>query len=123
MKFLMILLAASACLLCTACDPVLPLNPKYSYTSFDLELGLDIPYDIGEYVDLDSMSAEDAEFVRENSEVLYDGKSAKGKKFSDAGDHTLTLMYKGRQYRQYSVNVTDQIPPEIKVSKNLATKS
>ena len=120
-RFSIILLAALACILCTACNPSLPLNPKYSYTSFDLEIGQDIPHDIGEYVDLKSMSPEDAEFVRDNSEVLYDDGPAKGKIFSDAGHHKLKLMYMGRQYREYDINVTDKEPPKIDVIKTLYT--
>lgn len=120
-RIMLITLVLAACFFCTACDPALPLNPKYSYTSFDLEIGEDIPDSITEYVDTASLSAEDAKFVVENSEVLYDGESANGKKFSDAGEHTVTLMYNGRQYRKYKINVTDLLPPDINVTKTLYT--
>lgn len=114
-------MALAACIFCTACDPTLPLNPKYSYTSFDLELGQEIPDYIGEYVDLESMSPEDAQFVVENTEILYDDKPAKGRKFDDAGEHTLTLKYKGHQYRKYTITVTDNEAPVIKATGNLYT--
>ena len=69
-----IIFAAAACLLLCSCDPILPLNQKYAYSSFDLELGEPISSDIAEYVDMSEMSAEDASFVRQNTEILYDGR-------------------------------------------------
>lgn len=105
----------------TACNPVLSLNPRYSYTSFSMDLGDTIPYDIEEYVDLDSMSEEDAAFVRDNTEVLYDGEPAGDSFMAEPGDHTVTLMYCGQQYRKYQVEISDKEPPVIKVLKNIYT--
>ncbi|MBQ3290992.1 MAG: L,D-transpeptidase family protein [Mogibacterium sp.] len=120
-KSILIITAALVCIFCTACDPALPLNPKYSYTSFELDIGQPIPDHIGEYVDLKSMSPESAQFVVDNTEILYDGKPVKGKKFSDAGEHTLTIKYKGRQYRKYTITVTDKEPPVVTASGNFYT--
>ena len=111
------------CLLLTSCNPYLPVNPKYSYSSFALELGDPVPTDIGEYVDLSDMSAEDAAFVRDNTELILDGSAISG---SDSGmvkpgDHTLTIKYCGHQYRQYSFSVTDSVPPEFTKADNLYT--
>ena len=108
-------------MLLTGCHPVLSLNPKYSYTSFDLELGEPIHSDIDEYVDLTGLSAEDAAYVRDNTEILYDGEPAEGRIFDDAGDHTLTINYCGHQYRKYDINVTDIIPPEFTRADNIYT--
>lgn len=107
-------LTVLCCLLFTGCDPALPLNPKYSYTSFELDLGTEVNSDIAEYVDFSDVSAEDEKFIRDNTEILYDGESADGAVFGSAGDHTLTIMYKDHQYRQYNILVTDNVPPKIK---------
>ena len=120
-RLIMILLALAACMLFTACDPVLSLNPKYSYSSFDLELGQPIPDDIAEYVDFTDLNPEEAQFVRDNTEILYDGKPAAGKNFKSAGDHTLTLNYKGHQYRSYSITITDHEPPVFTEAKQIYT--
>ena len=51
-KIAALMLLLGACFVLASCDPVLHLNPKYSYTSFGLELGETVPADIEEYVDL-----------------------------------------------------------------------
>ena len=94
---LMLALALGACFVLASCDPVLKLNPKYTYTSFGLELGQTIPAEISEYVDLSDLSDEDRQFVLDNTEILYDGEPVKGQTLDNAGKHTLTIMYKGHQ--------------------------
>lgn len=115
------MLAALACMLFTACDPVLSLNTKYSYTSFGMEIGQPINTDISEYINLGELSPEDAQFVRENTEILYDGEPADGKTFSSAGEHTLSIMYGGRQYRKYDITVADNEPPVFTEIRSLYT--
>ncbi|MBR7088573.1 MAG: L,D-transpeptidase family protein [Mogibacterium sp.] len=119
---LMILLTAVAmCLLLTSCKPYLPVNPKYSYSSFTLELGDPISPDIGEYVDLSEMSSEDEAFVRDNTELLLDDVNINDIGMVKPGDHKLTIRYCGRQYRQYSFTVFDRVPPEFTKAKGLYT--
>lgn len=108
---IIMIIAAAMCMLLCSCDPVLSLNPKYSYTSFTLDLGQDVPDDIAEYVDMSGMSPEEAQFVRDNTAILYDGEPANDKSFSSAGDHTLTIMYRGHQYRKYDILLTDRVAP------------
>jgi len=115
------MLATAACFICTACNPSLSLNPKYSYTSFDREIGDKIPYKVTEYIDTSGLNEEDADFVLANTEILYDGEPAKGKTYSDAGHHELTIKYCGRQYRKYDINVTDLVPPEFTEAKSYYT--
>lgn len=117
----LLLLISAAAIMLSSCNPVLALNPRYSYTSFSLDLGDTIPYTIEEYVDLDSMSQEDAEFVKSNTEILYDGKPADEKFPAEPGDHSVTIMYCGHQYRSYQIEITDKEPPVIKVVKNIYT--
>ena len=76
---IIMIIAAAMCMLLCSCDPVLSLNPKYSYTSFTLDLGQDVPDDIAEYVDMSGMSPEEAQFVRDNTAILYDGEPANDK--------------------------------------------
>ncbi len=109
------------CLLLSSCKPYLPVNPKYSYSSFSLELGDPIPTDIGEYVDLTEMSAEDAEFARDNTVLLLDGVDIREADVAGPGDHKLTIQYCGHQYRQYSFTVTDSVPPVFTKSEGLYT--
>ena len=99
-RMAMIAIVLAACFVMASCDPVLKLNPKYSYTSFGLELGETVPSDIEEYVDLSELSDEDRQFVLDNTEILYDGEPVRGQTFDAAGSHTLTIMYKGHQYRE-----------------------
>ncbi len=108
-------------LLLTSCNPSLSLNPKYSYSSFDLEIGESIPDDISDYVDLTKMSKEDADFVRENTEILYDGDTAHDKTFDSAGTHTLVINYCGKQYRKYTITICDKEAPTIKALHNVYT--
>ena len=109
------------CLLLSSCKPYLPVNPKYSYSSFSLELGDPIPTDLGEYVDLTEMSAEDAEFARDNTVLLLDGVDIREADVAGPGDHKLTIQYCGHQYRQYSFTVTDSVPPVFTKSEGLYT--
>ena len=109
------------CLLLTSCNPHLPVNPKYSYSSFALELGDPVPADIGEYVDFSEMSAEDEAFVRDNTELILDGSDISATGPVKPGEHTLTIKYCGHQYRQYSFTVTDRVPPEFTRADNLYT--
>ena len=111
-----VITAVLACFALTSCNPVLSLNSRYSYTSFDLELGETVPADIAEYVDFSELSDEDAAFVRDNTEILYDGEPAEGRVFDDAGTHTLTINYAGHQYRKYDITITDKEPPEFVVA-------
>ena len=116
-----VITAVLACFALTSCNPVLSLNSRYSYTSFDLELGETVPADIAEYVDFSELSDEDAAFVRDNTEILYDGEPAEGRVFDDAGTHTLTINYAGHQYRKYDITITDKEPPEFTRAKNIYT--
>ena len=120
-ELLLILTAAAMCLLLSSCNPYLPVNPKYSYSSFTLELGEPISPDIGEYVDLTEMSAEDAAFVRDNTELLLDGVNIREAGVAMPGDHKLTIRYCGHQYRQYSFTVTDSVPPVFTKAEGLYT--
>lgn len=120
-ELLMIIICMSACIFLSGCAPTLSLNPKYSYTSFGLELGQSIPCEIEEYVDFTQLSEEDADFVRANTEILYDDEAPDNKSFNNAGEHTLTIMYMGRQYRKYDITITDKIAPEFTKSADLYT--
>ena len=114
-------MTAALCLLLTSCKPYLPVNPKYSYSSFTMELGDPLPAELGEYVDLSEMSEEDLAFVTENTELLLDGVDIKEAGTAMPGEHKLTIRYCGHQYRQYSFTVTDRVPPEFTKSKTLYT--
>lgn len=118
---LIIILAGASSVLLSSCKPYLPVNPKYSYSSFSLELGDPVSSDIGEYVDLQDMSDEDAEFVRDNTVILLDDTDIREADAPRPGDHTLTIQYCGRQYRQYSFTVTDSEPPVFTKTKSLST--
>ena len=118
---LVVFTAVLACLTLTSCNPVLSLNTRYSYSSFDLELGEKVPDDIEEYVDFSELSAEDADFVRQNTEILYDGEPADGRVFDDAGKHTVTINYAGHQYRKYDIKITDHEPPKFTKADNIYT--
>ncbi|MBR2706443.1 MAG: L,D-transpeptidase family protein [Mogibacterium sp.] len=120
-KIAALMLLLGACFVLASCDPVLHLNPKYSYTSFGLELGETVPADIEEYVDLSDASDEDRQFILENTEILYDGEPVKGQIFDSAGEHTLTIMYKGHQYRKYNIDIVDNDPPEFTETNDLTT--
>ena len=120
-KFILLLTAAATCLLLCSCDPILSRNPKYSYTSFELELGQPISDDIAEYVDMSQLSAEDARFVRENTDLLYDGNDIKDSDLAAPGDHTLTINYRGHQYRKYTIKIYDHEPPVFTKSEPLYT--
>ena len=119
--FLIILATGASALLLSSCRPYLPVNPKYSYADFSLELGEPIPDDIGEYIDLAALDKEDAEFARENTSLLLDGEEIHQVEHVDPGDHKLTIMYCGHQYRQYSFSVTDKVPPEFTRAEGLYT--
>ncbi len=118
---LLIILAAAAALVMTSCNPVLSLNPRYSYTSFEMDLGDTIPYSLEEYIDFNELSTEDAAFVRDNAEILYDGEPADEKFMSETGEHYVTIMYCGHQYRKYKVDIADREAPVINVVKNIYT--
>ena len=120
-ELLLIIILAAACLLLSSCNPILALNPKYSYSSFELELGEPISDDIAEYVDMNALSAEDAKFVRENTEILYDGQPIAESDLAQAGGHTLTIKYCGHQYREYIIEITDHAPPVFTKAKDLYT--
>ena len=105
----------------SGCDPVLHLNPKYSYTSFGLELGETVPSDIAEYIDMSEYTDEEKQFILDNTEILYDGEPVRDQTFDNAGKHTLTIMYKGSQYRQYKIDVIDNEPPEIIATHDIYT--
>ena len=120
-RTVIMILAAASCLLLCSCDPILPLNQKYAYSSFELELGEPISPDIGEYVDLSRLSAEDAEFVRQNTQILYDGRDIAETDTAVPGGHILTINYKGHQYRQYTIEITDRMPPVFTKVRNLYT--
>lgn len=111
----------AACIMLSSCAPVLSLNPKYSYTSFELEIGQSIPTDIGEFVDMSGLSDEDRDFVVANTEILYDGEPVDDKVFDDAGDHSLSINYMGRQYRRYDITITDEEPPVFTRAENVYT--
>lgn len=118
---LVLIMAGASCILLSSCKPYLPVNPKYSYSSFSMELGDPISDDIGEYVDLSEMSAEDAQFARENTQLLLDGTEIHEAAPMKPGDHKLTIMYCGRQYRQYSFVITDNEPPVFTRNDGLYT--
>ena len=121
-KTLLLISICFAGLMClTACNPVLSLNPKYSYTSFELNLGENISTDITEYVDFGELDVDERRFVRENTELLYDGKPMSGNEFSEVGDHTLTINYCGHQYRKYDILITDKEPPVFTKAKDFYT--
>ncbi len=115
------LLMSATALLLSACNPVLALNPRYSYTSFSLDLGDKVPHSIEEYVDFDAMSKEDAAFVKDNTEILYDGEPAEKGFSAEPGNHSVTIMYCGHQYRSYKIEITDKEAPVIKVNRNIYT--
>lgn len=112
---------AAACFVLTACDPSLTLNPKYTYTSFKLELGEAVPGDIEEYIDMSDLDAEERQFVKDNTEILYDGEPVRGQTYDDAGKHTLTIMYKGHQYRSYDIEILDLEAPVFTKSEDVYT--
>lgn len=118
---LVIILAGASCVLLSSCKPYLPVNPKYSYSSFSLELGDPISDDIGEYVDLSEMSPEDAQFARDNTVIYLDGTDIHEAGQMKPGDHKLTIMYCDHQYRQYSFTVTDSEPPVFTRNDGLYT--
>ena len=118
---LIIIAAGAASVLLSSCEPYLPVNPKYSYSSFTLELGEPISSEIDEYVDLSEMSEEDVSFVRANTKLLLDGENIEDAGTAMPGDHTLTIQYCGRQYRQYSFTVIDRVAPVFTKNKNLYT--
>ena len=118
-RLLILLAAASLCVILCSCDPVLSLNQKYAYTSFQIELGEPVSDDIAEYVDLTALSPEEASFVRDNSRVLFDGKDDHGESFAKPGEHTLTLEYRGRLYRKYDILITDEQPPVFTRAENI----
>ncbi len=120
-KYILLLFAGVLCFLLCSCNPILSLNPKYSYSSFQLELGEKISDDIAEYVDMSQLSDEDAKFVRENTSILYDGKDIKDSDLAEAGGHTLTINYCGHQYRQYTIEIYDHEPPVFTKSKSVYT--
>ncbi len=120
-KLLMLALMLGACFVLSSCDPSLKLNPRYTYTSFGLELGETIPSDISEYVDLSGLSDEDRQFVLDNTQLLYDDEPVDGQIFDSAGVHTLTIMYKGHQYRKYTIEVVDNEAPVFTETKDLTT--
>ena len=119
-KAALLALVLTACFVLASCDPVLKLNPKYSYTSFGLELGEAVPSEIEEYVDLSELSDEDRQFVLDNTEILYDGEPVRGQTFDAAGNHTLTIMYKGHQYREYKIDIIDNDPPVFTKTQDLS---
>ena len=121
MRLALLAVTAAACFVLSACDPVLHLNPKYSYTSFGLELGQTVPDDIEEYIDTSELSEEDRQFVLDNTEILYDGEPVKDQKFDNAGEHTLTIKYKGSQYRSYRITVVDNEAPVFTKSRDIYT--
>lgn len=120
-KLLMLALMLGACFVLSSCDPSLKLNPRYTYTSFGLELGETIPSDISEYVDLSGLSDEDRQFVLDNTQLLYDDEPVDGQIFDSAGVHTLTIIYKGHQYRKYTIEVVDNEAPVFTETKDLTT--
>lgn len=120
-KLLMLALMLGACFVLSSCDPSLKLNPRYTYTSFGLELGETIPSDISEYVDLSGLSDEDRQFVLDNTQLLYDDEPVDGQIFDSAGVHTLTIMYKGHQYRKYTIDIVDNEAPVFTETKDLTT--
>lgn len=120
-KLLMLALMLGACFVLSSCDPSLTLNPKYTYTSFGLELGETIPADIAEYVDLSGLSDEDRQFVLDNTQLLYDDEPVDGQIFDSAGNHTLTIMYKGHQYRRYTIDIVDNEAPVFTETHDLTT--
>lgn len=113
--------AGAMCVLLSSCKPYLPVNPKYSYSSFTIELDQPLSQDIGEYVDLSEMSEEDVAFVRDNTELLLDGVDFSEAGSPKVGDHTLTIRYCDHQYRQYAFTVTDSVPPEFTKAEGLHT--
>ena len=120
-ELLLLLTASAMCLMLTSCKPYLPVNPKYSYSSFTMELGDPISPDIGEYVDLTEMSDEDKAFVLDNTELLLDGTDIREAGMAMPGDHKLTIRYCGHQYRQYSFTVTDKVPPVFTKAESIGT--
>ena len=120
-KLLMLALMTGACFVLSSCDPELTLNPKYTYTSFGLRLGETIPSDISEYVDLSGLSEKDRKFVIENTQILYDDEPVDGQIFDSAGNHTLTIMYKGSQYRKYTISIVDDEGPVFTATHDLST--
>ncbi len=118
---LLLIMAGASCVLLSSCKPYLPVNPKYSYSSFTMELGDPLSDDIGEYVDLSEMSAEDAQFAKDNTVLMLDGVDIRDAGMIKPGDHKLTIMYCGHQYRQYSFEVIDNEPPEFTKAEGLYT--
>ena len=120
-EIFLIFILTAACILLSSCNPILTLNQKYAYSSFELELGEPISTDIGEYIDMSELSAEDAQFVKENTEILYDGQPIEKSDLAQTGDHTLTINYCGHQYREYTIEITDHVPPVFTKAENLYT--
>lgn len=112
---------AAVCILLSGCRPCLSLNPKYSYSSFEIQIGDRIPGEISEYIDLSGLSAEDAEFICKNTELLYDSAPVQGDIFDGSGRHTLTIQYCGHQYRRYDINIADSEAPEFTSVRNVYT--
>jgi lipoprotein-anchoring transpeptidase ErfK/SrfK len=120
-RYVLLLISAALCLLLCSCNPILSLNPKYAYSSFELELGEPISDDIAEYVDFSKLSEEDAKFVREHTTILYDGKNIKESDLAAPGGHTLTINYCGHQYREYIIEIFDHEPPVFTKNESLYT--
>lgn len=120
-KILSLILLTVGMLALCSCDPVLSLNPRYSYSEFEINLGEKISTDIEEYVDFTELTEEDARFVRENTELLYDGRPVGDRDFADVGDHELTINYCGHQYRKYKIVITDKEPPVFTRNENYYT--
>jgi lipoprotein-anchoring transpeptidase ErfK/SrfK len=120
-ELLLLVTASAMCLMLTSCKPYLPVNPKYSYSSFTMELGEPISPDIAEYVDLSEMSEEDKAFVLDNTELLLDGVDIREAGMAMPGDHKLTIRYCGHQYRQYSFTITDKVPPVFTKAESVGT--
>ncbi|MBQ0018436.1 MAG: L,D-transpeptidase family protein [Clostridiales bacterium] len=118
-KSLLICVAFMSMLVLCSCNPQLTLNPKYAYSSFELNLGEEISTNIGDYVNFDELTEEEADFVRDNTEILYDGEEMAGESFAETGDHTLTINYCGHKYRDYKIKITDNEPPTFLKCKDV----
>ncbi len=103
----------------TACAPILELNQKYARTHILVNYGDKVSTDIGQYINLDVLSEEDRDFVKNNSSIEYTGKKVPGKAYDKLGNYTLTIYYNGQVYRKYDVTVRDTEAPKFKKVKDV----
>lgn len=121
LKGLMIGIVVMGTFFISSCSPSLSLNPKYTYTDFEITLGDKIDSDPAEYVDFSQLSKQSAEFVHKNIEIQLDDKVILKPTAPDTGNHTLTINYCGNQYRKYNITVADREAPVFTKKENIYT--